>query len=94
MDTERTPSNAAVASSMPAAVASEFEEAIALAKRFNAEVVRPMYLAIDRKVLADNDYLPEEFVAKAVERLGFRPRVSLSAGVRATLDWYLQARWL
>lgn len=33
-------------------------------------------------------------VAKAVERLGFCPRVSLSAGVRATLDWYLKAHWL
>lgn len=52
---------------LPAAIRIEFEEAIALALKFNAEVVRPMHLEVDRKGLADNDYLPHDFVAKATE---------------------------
>lgn len=53
---------------LPGRMTAEFHEAIALARRFNEEVVRPLHRVIDRKVFDDGEYLPEEFVAKAVER--------------------------
>jgi acyl-CoA dehydrogenase len=52
---------------LPAKVKAEFHESIALARRFNDEVLRPIYRDLDRKVMEDNEYLPREFLAKANE---------------------------
>ena len=43
---------------LPARIKEDFHEAIKLARRFNDEVVRPVYLGVDRKVMEDNEYLP------------------------------------
>lgn len=52
---------------LPARIKADFHEAIQLARRFNDEVVRPVYLGIDRKVMEDNEYLPRDFIRKANE---------------------------
>lgn len=52
---------------LPARIRPEFQQAIDLARRFNAEVVAPLALAVDRQVLDDPDYLPVEFVRQAAE---------------------------
>ncbi|MGD0822380.1 MAG: acyl-CoA dehydrogenase family protein [Desulfomonilia bacterium] len=50
---------------LPARIKADFHEAIQLAREFNDEVLRPVYLGIDRKVMEDNEYLPLDFIRKA-----------------------------
>ncbi len=45
----------------------DIKEAIAIARKFAKEVIRPAYLDIDLKCMADHDYLPWEVVKKAGE---------------------------
>lgn len=52
---------------LPARIKTDFHEATKLARRFNDEVLRPVYQEIDRKIMKDNEYLPEEFIKKANE---------------------------
>jgi len=52
---------------LPARIKTDFHEAIKLARRFNDEVLRPIYQEIDRKIMEDNEYLPMEFIRKANE---------------------------
>lgn len=52
---------------LPARIKEDFREAIELARRFNDEVVRPIALETDRKVMEDNDYLPRDFLHKTNE---------------------------
>ncbi len=52
---------------LPARIKADFHEARALARRFSDEVVRPIYLETDRKVMEDNEYLPRDFIQKANE---------------------------
>jgi acyl-CoA dehydrogenase len=52
---------------MPKAMIKETEEVVALARKFKEEVVRPLYLDLDRKTHEDLDYIPEEVVRKANE---------------------------
>ena len=52
---------------LPRSVHKEVKYAIALARKFNNEVLRPMYLDIDLKCMEDHDYLPWDFVKKAGE---------------------------
>ena len=50
---------------LPRAMLAETRETIALARRFNREVVRPLALDLDRRVQETPDYLPWEFVRTA-----------------------------
>ena len=50
---------------LPKAVVRETREAVALARKFNDEVVRPYALELDRKMQEDPGYLPWEFVKTA-----------------------------
>lgn len=50
---------------MPRGVTDDIEVAIALARRFNAEVTRPRHLAIDALVAADPSFVPWEVVLAA-----------------------------
>jgi acyl-CoA dehydrogenase len=43
----------------------DVKTAIAIARKFNNEVVRPMALEMDAKCMADHDYLPWDFLKKA-----------------------------
>ena len=52
---------------LPARIKTDFHEATKLARRFNDEVLRPIYQDIDRKIMQDNEYLPVEFIRKANE---------------------------
>ena len=52
---------------LPARIKADFHEAIRLAREFNNEVLRPVYLGVDRKVMEDNEYLPLDFIRKANE---------------------------
>jgi acyl-CoA dehydrogenase len=52
---------------LPKGMVRETREVIAIARKFNEEVVRPMALACDRKTHEDPDYLPHEIVQKANE---------------------------
>ena len=45
----------------------EIETAIALARKFNEEVVKPVYKQIELEVSQDNDYLCWDFIKKANE---------------------------
>ncbi|MGE5415988.1 MAG: acyl-CoA dehydrogenase family protein [Acidobacteriota bacterium] len=49
----------------PRAYYKDFYTSVALARKFNDEVVKPVYKEIDLKVKEDNDYLPWEFVHEA-----------------------------
>ncbi len=53
---------------LPARLLAEIHEATALARAFNAEVVRPLTLQIDQRVLDEPDYLPHELVKAANDR--------------------------
>ncbi len=50
---------------MPEDVIDESKEVVALARKFNNEVVRPYALELDEKIHQDPDYLPWDFVKKA-----------------------------
>jgi alkylation response protein AidB-like acyl-CoA dehydrogenase len=52
---------------MPKAMVRETEEVIALARKFNDEVARPVSLELDRKTHEDPDYLAVELSKKANE---------------------------
>lgn len=52
---------------MPKAMIKETEEVVALARKFNDEVARPLCLELDRKTHENPDYLPAELVKKANE---------------------------
>ncbi len=52
---------------MPRAMVKETEEVIALARKFNDEVARPLSLELDRKTHEDPNYFPVELVKKANE---------------------------
>lgn len=52
---------------LPARLKADFHEAMNLARRFNDEVLRPICLEVDRKVMEDNEYLPLDFLHKANE---------------------------
>ncbi|MBN2158790.1 MAG: acyl-CoA/acyl-ACP dehydrogenase [Spirochaetes bacterium] len=45
----------------------DVETAIAIGRKFNNEVIRPIALEIDRKCMEDHNYLPHEFVRKAAD---------------------------
>ncbi len=51
----------------PSAMLAETRKAVALARKFNREVVRPHALSLDIAMQADPDHLPWEFVEKANE---------------------------
>lgn len=61
------PDSLAALGRLPAGIRQEFEEAIALGRRFTEEVVRPAALDVDLRVSLDPDYLPLDFVRKANE---------------------------
>lgn len=50
---------------LPANTHKDVKKAIAIARKFNNEVLRPMYLEMDLKCMEDHDYVPWEFVKKA-----------------------------
>ncbi len=50
---------------LPRAVQRDVEHAIALAQRFNAEVIRPMALRLDAAVQDDPDALAHDYIAEA-----------------------------
>jgi alkylation response protein AidB-like acyl-CoA dehydrogenase len=52
---------------MPKAMVKETQEVVALARKFNDEVVRPLALELDRKTHEDPDYVPWEIVKKGNE---------------------------
>lgn len=52
---------------LPRAVYRDTEKALALARKFNDEVVRPVYRAIDLRVLEEHDFLPRDFITRANE---------------------------
>ena len=49
---------------MPKAMVKETQDVIALARKFNEKVARPLALPLDRKTHEDPDYLPWELVEK------------------------------
>lgn len=51
----------------PAGIVRETRKVVALARKFNEEVVRPHALSMDRTMQADPDYLPWDLVKKANE---------------------------
>jgi alkylation response protein AidB-like acyl-CoA dehydrogenase len=55
----------AAISKQPKAMTRETEAIVALARRFNDQVVRPYVAKLDRKMQADPDFLPHEFIAEA-----------------------------
>ncbi len=55
---------------LPKAVISETKKAIALARKFNKEVIEPMALELDIKKMEDPDYLPWDIMEEA-NRRGF-----------------------
>ncbi|MBW1988723.1 MAG: acyl-CoA/acyl-ACP dehydrogenase, partial [Deltaproteobacteria bacterium] len=52
---------------LPAGLADEAREVVALARRFNQEVVRPRALSLDRRMHADPDHMDWDFVNTANE---------------------------
>lgn len=52
---------------MPALMVRETRKVVALARKFNEEVIRPYALELDRKLHEDPDFLPWDFVEKANE---------------------------
>mmetsp|Transcript_21743 Transcript_21743/g.10192 ORF Transcript_21743/g.10192 Transcript_21743/m.10192 type:complete len:500 (-) Transcript_21743:3054-4553(-) len=54
-------------SRQPKEIFKETKEVIAIARKFNEEVVRPYALELDRKVHEDPDFLAEEFIRKSGE---------------------------
>lgn len=52
----------AAVSDLPSSVRQDVVDALDLAQRFNAEVVRPMALQLDRRSLDDPDFIPHELV--------------------------------
>lgn len=50
---------------LPAQTYRDVREMVALARKFNDEIVRPVYKQIDLAVYRDNDYLPREVVSEA-----------------------------
>jgi len=52
----------------PGGIIKETREVIAIARKFNEEVTRPAVLNLDRKMHADHDYLPWEYVHEANKR--------------------------
>lgn len=57
----------AAVSDLPSAVRQDVVDALELARRFNAEVVRPLALSIDRQALDEPGYVPHELVRLAGE---------------------------
>jgi acyl-CoA dehydrogenase len=55
---------------LPHAIIEETRTAVALARKFNDEVVRPRSLELDLKLMEDPDYLPRDLVEE-VNRRGF-----------------------
>ena len=55
----------AAVSDLPSAVRQDMVDALDLARRFNAEVVRPLALAIDARAGEDPAYVPAELVRQA-----------------------------
>ncbi|MFT3859603.1 MAG: acyl-CoA dehydrogenase family protein [Aquabacterium sp.] len=55
----------AAVSDLPSAVRQDVVDALDLARRFNAEVVRPMALHIDRRAAEDPAYIPRELIQLA-----------------------------
>ena len=52
---------------MPQGVIEETKEVVAIARKFNDEVVRPYALELDEKIHRDPEFLPWDFVKKANE---------------------------
>ena len=52
---------------MPKAMVKETQEVVAIARKFNDEVARPLYLELDRKTHEDPNYFPWDLVKKANE---------------------------
>ena len=52
---------------MPKAMVKETQEVVAIARKFNDEVARPLFLELDRKTHEDPDFLPWDLVKKANE---------------------------
>ena len=52
-------------SKLPKAIYKETAAVIALARKFNQEVVKPNFKSIESKVEYDNDYLPWDFINEA-----------------------------
>ena len=52
---------------LPKNVHKDIEKAIAIARKFNEEVLRPIYLDMDIKCMKDHDFLAWDFVKKAGE---------------------------
>ena len=52
-------------SRQPKKMWKETKEAVALARKFNLEVVRPYAAELDRKVQEDPNFLPIEFIKEA-----------------------------
>ncbi len=48
-------------------IGQDIKKAVALARKFNEEVVKPVYKKIDQAVQMDHDYLPWEFIKTANE---------------------------
>lgn len=55
----------AAVSDLPSAVRQDVVDALELAQRFNAEVVRPWALQIDRQAMDDPAYIPRELIRQA-----------------------------
>src|SRR5690606_27893010 len=55
----------AAVSDLPSAVRQDVVDALELARRFNAEVVRPMALQIDQRSREEPDYVPRELIRVA-----------------------------
>ncbi len=55
------------AARMPAGMVRETRQVVALARKFNDEVVRPYTRELDLKMHQDPDFLPYEFISKANE---------------------------
>ena len=50
---------------IPSSNHKDIEKAIAIGRKFNNEVIRPMTLDLDLKLMQDHNYLPWDFVEKA-----------------------------
>lgn len=53
---------------MPKGILKETKQAIALARKFKEEVIKPIALELDRKTFEDPKYLPWDLIQKANER--------------------------
>jgi alkylation response protein AidB-like acyl-CoA dehydrogenase len=52
---------------LPKGMLKETQKAVAIARRFNEEVIRPHALEVDLQTHADQEYLPWDLVKKANE---------------------------